>query len=432
MRLLNTQHDPPEAVAAALTQASILDQAQAEAAARTIVAEVRAGGDAAVRACHRRFDGAELGELEVPRREWEAALAGLAAADRAALAAARASIEAFHRHQRPTSWEVDLDGARLGHRVRPLARVGICVPAAKASLPSTLLMAAVPARVAGVEELVVCSAPRRDGSVDPVLLAAAAVAGVDRFFRIGGAQGVAALAYGTESVPRVDKIVGPGSIYTVMAKRAVFGVVDIESLPGPTEIVVVADDSAEPAWVAADLLSQAEHGEDSLAILLTPDESVARQVVAEVERQLATLPRRAVAAACLAERGWAIITRDLAEACALADRCAPEHVELAVRNPRDWVDAIRNAGAIFLGGYTAEAVGDYLAGPSHILPTGGTARFASPLSVDDFVKKTSILEYSPTRFRRDAPHVTRLARLEALEGHARAIEARLREKDADD
>jgi histidinol dehydrogenase len=425
MRFLDTQVDPPEAIRAALTQASILDQVEAEQAARAIVAEVRAGGDAAVRACHHRFDGADLGELEVPGGAWQAACASLDARDREALEAARAAIEAFHRQQPGGSWQVERDGSCLGQRVRPLARVGIVVPAGRAPLPSTLLMAAVPARVAGVKELVVCSAPRRDGSVDPAMLAAAAVAGVDRFFRIGGAQAVAALAYGTETVPKVDKIVGPGNIYTVMAKRSVFGAVAIESLPGPTEIVVIADDSADARWVAADLLSQAEHGEDSLAILLTPDRTVAGTVVAEVERQLADLPRHEIAGACLRHRGWAILTRDLEEACALADFCAPEHLELAVHAPETWAERIENAGAIFLGDYAAEAIGDYLAGPSHILPTGGTARFASPLNVDDFLKKTSILSYTPERFRRDAPHVARLARLEGLEGHARAVEIRL-------
>jgi histidinol dehydrogenase len=425
MRLLDTQRASPDEIAAALAATSILDQEEAEAAARAIVAEVRAGGDAAIRACHRRYDGAALGELEVPHGAWDSARLAQPAAVLEALEAARAAIEAFHQRQARDSWEWEADGARMGQRVTPLARVGIHVPAGKAPLPSTLLMAAVPARVAGVGEVIVCSPPKRDGSVDPVMLAAAELAGVDRFFRIGGAQGIAAMAYGTESVPQVDKIVGPGNRYTVMAKRAVFGVVDVESLPGPTEIVVVADESAEPRWVAADLLSQAEHGEDSLAILLTPDAALARTVTAEVERQIETLPRREVAAACLERHGWAIITRDLGEACELANRCAPEHLELAVRDPDRWLPRIRNAGAIFVGGYAAEAVGDYIAGPSHVLPTGGTARFSSPLNVDDFLKKTSIVRYSPERLRRDAPHVAQLARAEGLEAHARAVEIRL-------
>jgi histidinol dehydrogenase len=429
VRLLDTSVEPPEVIDAALSQAWLPDQPEAEEAARAIVADVRARGDAAVRDYHRRFDGAELADLEVPRAEWEAARRALEPRDLAALEAARRAIETFHRQQPGGSWQVASEGACLGQRVRPLARVGILVPAAKASLPSTLLMATVPARVAGVGEVVGCSAPRRDASVDPVVLAAAAIAGVDRFYRIGGAQAVAALAFGTETIPRVDKIVGPGNVYTVMAKRAVFGVVGIESLPGPTEIVVIADDTANPRWIAADLISQAEHGADSLAVLFTPDAGLARAVMAEVDRQLATLPRREIAAACLAQRGWAILTRSLEEACALANRCAPEHVEVVTRDPERWIESIADAGAIFLGSHTAEAVGDYVAGPSHILPTGGTARFSSPLSVDDFLKKTSLLRYSPERFLRDAPHVIRLARLEGLEGHARAIEVRLEESE---
>lgn len=424
MRVLCTGTASPAEIEAALTQGSLGEQEEAAAAARAIVADVRARGDAAVRECHRRFDRVELDALEVPPATWQAARESLAPADLEALEAARASIEAYHRRQPWGSWEVEVDGARMGQRVRPLARVGIMVPAARAILPSTLLMAAVPARVAGVAELVVCSAPRPDGTVHPVMLAAAAVAGVDRFFRIGGAQAVAALAYGTESVPRVDKIVGPGNIYTVLAKREVFGTVGIESLPGPSEIVVVADDSADPSWVAADLLSQAEHGADSLAMLITPSEALARAVLEEVDRQLAGLPRREIASACLAARGWILVTRDLEEACALASRCAPEHLELVVRDPGAWLDRI-DAGAIFTGPYGAVPMGDFIAGPSHILPTGGTARFSSPLNVDDFLKKTSIVEYSAARYGQDAPFAARLARMEGLEGHARAVELRL-------
>ncbi len=429
MRLLNTQADSAAAIDRFLIHASEPDPA-VEDTVRGILAEVRARGDAAVREFHRRYDAVELDALEVPRREWEAALRGLEVADRQALEAAGAAIEAYHRRQPTGSWEVEADGATLGQRVRPLSRVGICVPAGKAPLPSSLLMAAIPARVAGVRELVACSAPQPDGGAHPLILAAAAVAEVGRFFRIGGAQGVAALAFGTESVPRVDKIVGPGNPYTVAAKRLVFGVVGIESLPGPSEIVVVADDSASPRWVAADLLSQAEHGADSLALLLTPSEALARAVAQEVGRQVAELPRREVAEACLDRGGAAIVTRDLGEACALASRCAPEHVELLVREPERWSEAIENAGAIFIGDYAAEAVGDYLAGPSHILPTGGTARYSSPLSVEDFLKRSSVIRLGRERFREVAPHVVRLARAEGLEGHARAIEVRLETNDA--
>jgi len=425
MRLIDCNTSSLEAAVAAIERGTAELDLEAERVAREIILDVRLRGDEAVREYHRRFDGAGLGELEVPRSDWESAAAAMHPADLAALVAAQKSIEAYHRQQPHGSWEVELDGARLGQRVRPIQCVGIHVPAGKVPLPSTLLMAAVPARVAGVPEIVVCAPPLPDGSVHASIRAAAHVAGVDRLFRIGGAQGIAAMAFGTESVPRVDKIVGPGNRYTVAAKRLVFGTVGIESLPGPTEIVVIADEDANASWVAADLLSQAEHGEDSMAIVLTPSVDLARAVDSEVERQLATLPRREVAAACLAQHGWLIVTRDLEEACDLANRIAPEHLELAVADPDAWLDRITNAGAIFLGEYAAEAVGDYIAGPSHVLPTGGTARFSSPLSVEDFLKRTSILSYSEARFRRDAPHVARLARLEGLEGHARAVEIRM-------
>jgi len=332
---------------------------------------------------------------------------------------------AFHERQRQDGWIHNEDGTRLGQLVRPLARVGIHVPAGKAPLPSTLIMAAVPARVAGVGEVVVCSAPQRDGSANPYTLVAAHRAGVDHFFKIGGAQAVAAMAFGTESVPRVDKIVGPGNPYTVLAKRLVFGHVDIESLPGPTEVLIVADDSAEPAWVAADLLSQAEHGEDSLVVLVTPSEALGRAVAAEVERQTALLSRRETIARCIATNGWVIVTRDLEEACALSNDCAPEHLELLVKDPDRLLDRLHHAGAIFIGGYTPEPIGDYIAGPSHILPTGGTARFSSPLHLDDFVKKTSVLQYSRERFEREAAHVIRLAEAETLDAHANAVRVRL-------
>lgn len=425
MRFLDTRTDPAERITAALTQSNSLDLPEVEAAARAIVADVRARGDAAVRDCLRRFDGVELDRLEVTGAELEAAEAAVDREFLAAVDAAIANIRAFHERQRPESWRHEEDGALLGQLVRPLARVGIHVPAGKAPLPSTLLMAAVPARVAGVGEVIVCSSPQRDGTANAYTLAAARRAGVDRFFKIGGAQAVAAMAFGTESVPRVDKIVGPGNPYTVLAKRLVFGHVDIESLPGPTEVVVIADGSANPRWIAADLLSQAEHGEDSLAVLLTPDRALGEAAAAEVARQLPALSRRETAGACVAEHGWVIVTRDLEEACALSDRCAPEHLELQVADPEAWLDRLHNAGAIFIGGYTPEPVGDYLAGPSHILPTGGTARFASPLHLDTFLKKTSLLRYSRARFERDAVHVIRLAEAETLDAHAAAIRVRL-------
>jgi len=428
MRFLDTQTDPPERIAAALTQSNSLDLPEVEATVRAIVADVRARGDAAVRDCLRRYDGVELEALAVSDAEFDAAEAQVDGEFLAALDVAIANVRAFHERQRQPGWVVDEDGARLGQLVRPLARVGIHVPGGKAPLPSTLIMAAIPAAVAGVSEVIVCSPPQRDGTANPYTAVAARRAGVSRFYKVGGAQAVAAMAFGTESIPRVDKIVGPGNPYTVLAKRLVFGHVDIESLPGPTEVLIIADDSANPRWIAADLLSQAEHGADSLVVLLTPSEQLGRAVAAEVERQAGSLSRAETVRECLRDHGWVIRTRDLEEACELSNRCAPEHLELMVEGPDRWLDRLQHAGAIFIGGYTPEPIGDYIAGPSHILPTGGTARFSSPLHLDDFVKKTSVLCYSRERFEREAAHVIRLAEAETLDGHANAIRVRLEER----
>lgn len=425
LRLLDTRTDPPEAIAAALAP---LPPAEAEAvdrAVRAIVEAVRTQGDAAVRDCVRQFDGVELDSLAVPPEAIAAARRSVPAPVLAALELAAERIAAFYGAQPTGDWFVEGEGVRLGYVERPLDRVSVHVPAVQAPLPSTLLMAAVPARAAGVREVIVCSSPRRDGSVDPVTLAAAAVARVDRVYRVGGAQAVAAVAFGTESIPRVDKIFGAGNRYVVAAMRQVFGHVHVHSLPGPSEIVVIADETARPAWVAADLLSQAEHSEDCLVVLLTPSRPLAEAVIEATQSQLAALPRGEVARACLSRRGWAIVTRDLAEACDLANRCAPEHVELLVAEPRHWLGAIRHSGAVFLGGYSSEPIGDYVAGPSHILPTGGTARFLSPIHLGSFRKRLSVIEYSEAAFRAHAPFVTTLARAEGLEAHARAIEIRL-------
>lgn len=425
MRLLSTRTDSPDRIAAALTQSNSLDLPEVESAARAIIADVRERGDAAIRDCVRRYDGVELGALEVTQAEFDTAESSVSPAFVEALGVAIHNVRVFHERQRRESWQCEEDGALLGQIIRPLQRLGVHVPSGKAPLPSTLIMAVVPARVAGVEEVIVCSSPQSDGSASPYTLAAARRAGVDRFFKIGGAQAIAAMAFGTESVPRVDKIVGPGNPYTVLAKRLVFGHVDIESLPGPSEVLIIADDTANPRWIAADLLSQAEHGADSLVMLLTPSRTLAEQVIAEVEEQTRHLNRREMVTECLRHRGWAIVTRDMDEACELANRCAPEHLELLVDDPEALLPAIRNAGAVFLGGYTPEAIGDYVAGPSHILPTGGTARFSSPLHLDDFIKKTSVVRYSEERFRREAPHVITLAQAETLDAHANAIRVRL-------
>ncbi len=425
MQFLNTRTDPPERIDAALTLSTSLDLPEVEAAVRGILADVRARGDAAVLDFLRRFDSVDLDRLVVTEEEYAAAEASVDAEFLRAVDLSIANVRRFHEQQRQESRLWDEEGTLLGQLVRPLARVGIHVPGGKAPLPSTVIMAAVPARVAGVHEVIAGSPPQRDGSVNPYTLTAARRAGVDLFFKSGGAQGVAAMAYGTQSIPRVDKIVGPGNRYTVLAKRLVFGHVDIESLPGPTEVLIIADETANPRWIAADLLAQAEHGEDSLAVLLTTDEALGRAVAAEVDRQAATLSRETTIRECVQRHGWVIVTRDLEEACELADRCAPEHLELVVRDPDPWLGRLNNAGAIFVGGYTPEPIGDYIAGPSHILPTGDTARFSSPLHLDDFLKKTSVMRYSRERFEREAAAVIRLAEAETLDAHANAVRVRL-------
>jgi histidinol dehydrogenase len=342
------------------------------------------------------------------------------------LAAAR--IERFHRHQIQNDWMDDSEeGIRLGQRLLPLERIGIYVPGGLAAYPSTVLMAAIPARIAGVEEILVVS-PLRSGEVHPLVAAAAQISGVTRIFKIGGAQAIAALAYGTESVPRVDKIVGPGNAYVAAAKKQVFGQVDIDMIAGPSEIVVIADGTTPPAFVAADLLAQAEHDEMASAILLTPHTSFARTVAEEVLRQMESLKRRDIAGRSWERFGAVIVTEDLDEAVALANRFAPEHLELAVADPQGLLPAIRHAGAVFLGAYTPETLGDYLAGPNHILPTSGTARFSSALGIYDFTKRISVLSFSSSAFRSYAPHARRFADLEGLEGHGKAIRVRMEEK----
>ena len=348
------------------------------------------------------------------------ALAGLAAAERTALAAAAERIRDFHRRQKQASWDyLDALGNRLGQRVTPLARVGIYVPGGKASYPSSVLMNAIPAQVAGVDEILMV-VPAPGGELHPMVLAAAALSGVDRVFTLGGAQAVAALAFGTETVPAVDKIVGPGNAYVAAAKRQVFGRVCLDMVAGPSEVLVICDGSAEPDWIAMDLFSQAEHDPLAQAILLTPDADFRDRVAASIVRLLPTMERREVIAAALAGRGALVLVRDLEEAVALANRIAPEHLELAVADPERWQAEIRNAGALFLGRHTPEAIGDYCAGPSHVLPTSATARFSSPLGVYDFEKRTSIIGCSAAGAAGLAEIAEVLARCESLTAHARS------------
>ena len=401
--------------------------AEVEATVKAIIADVRARGDAAVCAYTERFDRLSLtpATLEVTAAELDAAFAAIDPQALADLQLAAERIADFHRKQKTETWlSTDEADVMVGQMVRPLDRVGIYVPGGKAAYPSSVLMNAVPAKVAGVGEVVMV-VPMPGGAANPVVLAAAKIAGVDRIFKVGGAQGVAALAYGTATIPKVDKITGPGNIYVATAKRLVFGAVDIDMIAGPSEILVINDGSGEPAHIAADLLSQAEHDELASSILITTDEAFGRRVEAALADQLGRLRRVEIARQSLAAYGAIIVARDLDEAAAFSNRLAPEHLELAVADPFGLLPQIRHAGAIFLGHYTPEAAGDYLAGPNHTLPTGGTARFFSPLALDDFVKKSSLVSFSKAGLQRLGPAVVRIAELEGLEAHARSVAIRL-------
>lgn len=416
----------PAAVRAGI-RATFGEDLGAEQVVQRILDDVRTRGDAALKHYTQAFDHAEIHDLRVSEAQIDAAVERVGPDVMAALHTAAARIRAFHEHGRRKSWlDHTPTGGALGQLIRPLERVAVYAPGGRAPYPSSVLMAAVPARVAGVQEVVLASPPGGPGGeVSDVLLAAARVACVDAVYRVGGAQAVAALAFGTESVPRVDKIVGPGNLFVVLAKRMVFGQVGIEALPGPTECLVVADDSANPAWIAADLLAQAEHDPLACSLLITPAHDLADAVDAEVARQVQTLPRRAIVEESLANRGGIVETVSLDEAVELANAFAGEHLCLAVRDPWTWLGRIRHAGGVFLGELNAEAIGDYTAGPSHIMPTGGTARFSSPVNVDDFLKIISVFGLGPDDLREAGPPAVILARAESLEAHARAVEFRL-------
>ena len=395
-----------------------------------IVADVRARRDAALLEYTERFDHAVLRSLQVSKEEFDEAMALVDPRMQAVLKKAAASIRAFHNEQRRSGFILnDRKGVVMGQKVLPLERVGIYVPGGTATYPSTVLMDSIPAKIAGVKELMITTPPGRDGKVNPVILAAARIAGVDRVFKVGGAQAVAALAYGTESIPKADKIVGPGNAFVTEAKRQIFGVAAIDMIAGPSEILIVADAKTDPAYAAADLLSQAEHDKNASAVLITDSEALARQVQAELEKQLALLPREGIARASIEARGKIIITRDIESAIATANRLAPEHLELSLDQPFAYLDAVQNAGSVFLGRSCPEALGDYLAGPNHTLPTAGTARFSSPLSVDDFVKKIQYTYFSAEAFRDVAPDVVFFARQEGLEAHARSALVRLQKEE---
>lgn len=394
-----------------------------------VLANVRTLGDPAVLDYTRRFDRLDattMAELELARDVVEAAFGGLPAAQRQALEAAASRVRVYHERQKLESWEyAEDDGTRLGQKVTALDRVGLYVPGGKAAYPSSVLMNAIPAKVAGVKELIMV-VPTPGGHRNQLVLAAAYLAGVDRVFAIGGAQAVAALAYGTQTIPQVDKIVGPGNAYVAAAKRRVFGTVGIDMVAGPSEVLVIADGSGDPDWTAIDLFAQAEHDELAQSILLCPDPAFLDRVAASIERLLPTMPRKDVIAASLGGRGALVQVTDLDEACVIANRIAPEHLELSVENPRALADRIRHAGAIFMGHYTSESLGDYCAGPNHVLPTSRSARFSSPLGVYDFQKRTSLIEVSPVGAQSLGPIAATLAHGEGLTAHALAAELRLR------
>ncbi len=392
---------------------------------RSIIADVEQRGDEALFEYTRRFDGADLRALEVSREEIDAAYERTDPVFLRVLEQAAENIREYHRREMPEGFRIERpDGSFLGLKVTPIENVGLCIPGHTAAYPSTVLMNAVPAKIAGCSQIVMVSPPGPDGRQPDAILAAARIAGVDRVFRLGGAQGVAALACGTESVPKVDKIVGPGSAYVSEAKRQVFGRVDIDMIAGPSEILVIADETCDPALAAADLLSQAEHDVLATAVLVTDSQALAEAVRGEVERQLCLLPREAIARQSVENNGKIIVTDDLLSAAEAANAIAPEHLEICVDDPAPFLDRVKNAGSVFLGKYCPEALGDYLAGPNHTLPTAGAARFSSPLGVDDFVKKTQYTYFTPEALREVSGDIALFARREGLEAHARSALAR--------
>jgi histidinol dehydrogenase len=429
LRRLDSSAPGFDAALAGLIAVDTDDDVRVAAAVEAILADVRARGDTAVLEYTKRFDGVDapsVAALAIPAIEFAAAFESLATREREALATAAARIRAFHERQRVEAWMfTEDDGTRLGQKVTPLARVGLYVPGGKAAYPSSVLMNALPARVAGVTDIVMV-VPAPGGTRNPLVLAAAHLAGVSSAFTVGGAQAIAALAYGTATIPAVDKIVGPGNAYVAAAKRRVFGVVGIDMIAGPSEILIIADASAHPDWVAMDLFAQAEHDEGAQAILLSPDAALLNAVAASILRQLPAMPRKDIIGASLSRRGALLQVKNLEEACAIADRIAPEHLELAVAEPEPLLAKLHHAGAIFLGHYSSEAIGDYCAGPNHVLPTGRSARFSSPLGVYDFQKRSSVIAISRAGAQALGRTAMTLAQGEGLAAHARSAELRLK------
>lgn len=399
------------------------------AAVDAILADVREKGDSALRDYTERFDGVKLEDFQVTEEEAETAWDALDEDFRTTLEMAADNIRRFHEQQIHKDFLLaDRPGLVMGQRYTPIEKVGICVPRSPAAFPSTILMNVIPAKIAGVRDIVLVTPPERDGSVSAAALGAAKIAGAGRIFKLGGAQAVAALAYGTETVPRVDKIVGPGGIFVATAKRKVFGLVAIDMIAGPSEILVLADGKTNPAWAAADLLSQAEHDPLASAVLVTDSPALAEAVQKEIELQLEQLPRRDIARRSIDHNGKIILTADLDKAVEAANLIAPEHLELCVDDPFAWLPKIRNAGSVFLGRGVPEALGDYFGGPNHTLPTSGTARFSSPLGVDDFVKRSSFLYYTPDALGAVAHRIADFAEREGLHGHARSVTIRQEQK----
>ena len=395
------------------------------AAVQEILSKVKDYGDTAVREYTMKFDGSVPENAEVPREVLDASIEQCDSEFVYALYKAADNIRDFHTRQKQQSWlDAKENGVILGQRIRGLRRVGIYVPGGTAAYPSSVLMNAIPAKIAGVEEIIMVTPPRKDGTANPDILAAAKIAGVDRVFLMGGAQAVAALAYGTETVPQVDKIVGPGNIFVATAKKLLFGTVDIDMIAGPSEILIVADESADPKFLAADLMSQAEHDKLASAILLTTSEELAKRTAAELERQMQTLSRREIIERSIDDFGAIIVCGNLDEAIDFANELAPEHLEMAVKNPMEYIGRVDNAGSVFLGHFAPEPLGDYFAGPNHVLPTGGTARFFSPLSVDSFVKKSSFIYYTEDALREAKDDIVKLAETEGLTAHANSVKVR--------
>ena len=427
MKLCKFTDSDYQAVIEALENRSGMDLFTHDETVRKILKDVKERGDEAVLEYTKRFDRYDLSveKLRVSPEEIRLAYDDVSKEELEALKEAAERIRRFHERQRQESWRCEEEGITLGQMVRPLAIAGIYVPGGKASYPSSVLMNAIPAKVAEVDRVVMCS-PFPDGQTRPHVLVAADIAGVTEIYKVGGAQAVAAMAFGTATLPRVDKIVGPGNIFVALAKRLVFGVVDIDMIAGPSEILIVADHSANPAYVAADMLSQAEHDEEAVPILVTPEEELAREVMVELEKQKNALSRKSIIEVSLSTQCRLLVTENLEEAVNLANRLAPEHLELALEDPEYWIEKIQNAGAVFLGHYTPEAMGDYLAGPNHVLPTSGTARFSSPLGVYDFVKRTSLISYSQEALEKCSKTVTLLAEMEDLGAHANSVRMRIK------